>query len=183
MYWLDATTTMLWHYALKYFTEQLNVLKVDDDGITPIEKFPDTIVGITLENRHTWIFTFTVYVLDAWFQGDIAGLTKWEPRSRSGIYICHSPFNAGSVALVINPATVHFSPQLHVVFDDEFPHLHSWGKAQYPQIGKILCSASHKVVHQIIMNSRILGSLQILRKIQTKIQLTCQEFHQKTTEI
>ena len=31
----------------------------------------------------------------------------------------HSPFNSGSVALVINLATGHVSPKLHVVFDDD----------------------------------------------------------------
>ena len=32
-------------------------------------------------------------------------LPKWEPRSRSGIYLVHPPLYAGSVALVLNPAT------------------------------------------------------------------------------
>ena len=53
-------------------------------------------------------------------QGNISGLPKWEPRSRAGIYLYHSPFHAGSVALVLNPETGHVSPQLHVVFDDGF---------------------------------------------------------------
>ena len=45
---------------------------------------------------------------------------KWEPRSRIGVYLGHSPFHAGSVALVWNPTTGHVSPQYHVVFDDDF---------------------------------------------------------------
>ena len=40
---------MLWSYVLKDFSEQLNVLKVDDDEITPTEKFADTTTEITLK--------------------------------------------------------------------------------------------------------------------------------------
>ena len=43
----EAITIMLWHYALKAFAEQLNVLKVDYDVITPIEKFIGTTSDIT----------------------------------------------------------------------------------------------------------------------------------------
>ena len=56
--------------------------------------------------------------MDARSQGNISGMPKWEPYSRAGLYIGHSPFHAGSVALVLNPYTVHVSPQFHVVFDD-----------------------------------------------------------------
>ena len=40
--------------------------------------------------------------------------------SSAGIYLGHSPFNKGSVAQVLNAATVHVSDVFHVVFDDEF---------------------------------------------------------------
>ena len=43
-----------------------------------------------------------------------------EPQSRAWIYLGHSSFHAGSVALVLNPATGHVSPQFNVVFDYEF---------------------------------------------------------------
>ncbi len=36
------------------------------------------------------------------------------------MYLGHSPFHAGSVALVFNPCTGHVSPQYHVVFDNTF---------------------------------------------------------------
>ena len=45
---------------------------------------------------------------------------KWDPCSRVGIYLDHSPTHAGSVALVLNPRTLHVSPQYHVVFDETF---------------------------------------------------------------
>ena len=49
-----------------------------------------------------------------------AGPPKWEPRSRIGVYLGHSPFHASSVALVWNSTTGRVSPQYHVVFDDDF---------------------------------------------------------------
>jgi hypothetical protein len=61
------------------------------------------------------------YVLDSRLDnaGSI-GLPKWEPISNIRVYLRHSPFHAGSVALVYNPSTGHNSPQYHVVFDDDF---------------------------------------------------------------
>ena len=47
-------------------------------------------------------------------------MPKWEPRSRCGVYLGHSPMHAGSVALVFNPRTGRVSPAYHVVFDDGF---------------------------------------------------------------
>ena len=44
---------MVWPYALKAFSEQLNVINVDDDGITPIGDFAGTAIDITLKNHHT----------------------------------------------------------------------------------------------------------------------------------
>jgi hypothetical protein len=44
---------------------------------------------------------------------------KWDLRSNICVYLEHSPFHAGSVALVYNPSTGHFSPQYHVVFEDD----------------------------------------------------------------
>ena len=62
-----------------------------------------------------------MYVLDARAQSAGGpGPPKWEPRSRIGVYLGHSPFHAGSVALVFNPRTGRVSPQYHVVFDDTF---------------------------------------------------------------
>ena len=78
---------MLSPYALEFFTEQFNVLNVDDDGITPMKKFAVTTTDIYLKNTRT--LGFLVYVLDARLQGNIAELPKWEPRSFSGIYIGH----------------------------------------------------------------------------------------------
>ena len=49
IYWPEEKTTMLWPYALMAFTEQLNVLKVDYDEITPMEKFAVTTTDVSLK--------------------------------------------------------------------------------------------------------------------------------------
>ena len=66
---------MSWPYELKDLSEQFNVLKVDDDGITPMEKFAGTTTYINLKNYHTW--GCPVYLLGARLQGSISGLLKW----------------------------------------------------------------------------------------------------------
>ena len=109
---------MLWPYGLKALAWKSNKLKVDDYGITPMENFASTTTYITIKNHHTW--GYLVYVLGAILQGNISGIPKREPHSRAGIYLGHSPFHAGSVALVLNLETRHVSPQFHVVIDDEF---------------------------------------------------------------
>jgi hypothetical protein len=70
--------------------------------------------------------------LDSRLQSGIAGPPKWEPRSRLGIYVGHSPSHAGSVALVLNPRTGHVSPQFHVVFDNLFTTVSYMKKSEVP---------------------------------------------------
>ena len=96
---------------------------MDDDGITPMDKFVGTTTDITLKNHHTWVCPD--YFLDARLQGNIVGLPYWEPCSHAGIYFGHSQFHAVSVDLVLNPVTGNVSPQFHVMFDDKFPQFHS----------------------------------------------------------
>ena len=95
---------MLWTHVIKAFSEKLN-----DAG---------TKIDINLKNHQIW--GCPVYFLDAILQVNIAGLTNLEPQSHVGMYFGHPPFHAVSVALDINPSTFHFSPQFHVMFDDEF---------------------------------------------------------------
>ena len=49
---------MLLTHSLKDFVEQLNVLKVDDDGIPTMDKFAGTKTDINLKNHHTWAVQF-----------------------------------------------------------------------------------------------------------------------------
>ena len=69
-----------------------------------------------LQQQHTW--GCPVYVLENLPQTKM--ISKWEPRSRLGVYLEHSPHHSGSVALVLNPKTLYVSPQFHVIYDDNF---------------------------------------------------------------
>ena len=78
---------------MKVFSEQLNEIKVDGDGIPPMNNFVGTTIEFTLKNHHKRFCP--VYVLDARLKYNIYGLPKLEPHSRAGIYLGHSLFHAG----------------------------------------------------------------------------------------
>eukprot|EP00978_Attheya_sp_CCMP212_P007527 scaffold17426_cov58-Attheya_sp.AAC.7 len=120
-HWPEAITTILRHFALKAGVKVHNDFKLDNDGKTPVQKFSTGDTGNiehALRDHHTW--GCPVYILDKRLQSSSVGPPKWEPRSRLGIYLGHSPFHAGSVTLVLNPSTGYVLPQYHVVFDDDF---------------------------------------------------------------
>lgn len=118
--WPQMVDEMFWPFAMKAVAERLNTLQIDTLGRTP----ESILHGIDVEDLPVKSFHTLfcpVYVLDARLQSaGGAGPPKWEPRSRIGVYLGHSPFHAGSVALVWNPTTGRVSPQFHVVFDDDF---------------------------------------------------------------
>ena len=129
--WPAMITTMFWPFALKAMAERLNRLHIHPDGSTPESRLYGTCGVIPVGSYHTLFCP--VYVLDARSQNEGAmGPPKWDPKARIGIYLCHSPFHAGSVALVLNPTTGLVSPQFHVVFDDNFSTVPFMIKGQVP---------------------------------------------------
>jgi hypothetical protein len=118
--WPQMIDTMFWPFAFKSAVERHNQLSLTAEGQTPLSILHNVSVeNIPVKTFHTLFCP--VYVLDARLQS--AGgprPPKWEPRSRIGVYLGHSPFHAGSVALVFNPKTRRVSPQYHVVFDNTF---------------------------------------------------------------
>jgi hypothetical protein len=118
--WPQMVDQMFWPFAIKAAAERMNSLHIDTEGQTPKSKFYSVnIENIPVKTFHTMFCP--CYVLDSRLHnvGSI-GLPKWEPRPNIGMYLGHSPFHAGSVALVYNPSTGHVSPLYHVVFDDDF---------------------------------------------------------------
>ncbi len=98
----------------------MNNLHINTESHTPESKFYGVnIVIIPVKTFHTMFCP--CYVLDSRLHntGSI-GPQKWEPRLNIRVYLGHSPFHTGSVALVYNPSTGHVSPQYHVVFDNDF---------------------------------------------------------------
>ena len=112
--------TMFWPFAFKAAAERHNQLSLTATGQTPLLILHDVlVVNIPVKTFHTLFCP--VYVLDSCPQSPGGtGPPKWEPRSRIGVYLGHSPFHAGSIALVFNPTTGQVSPQYHVIFDDTF---------------------------------------------------------------
>jgi len=116
-HWPAMISVILWPFAYKYAELLHNHMHVDGKGYSPAQKFCKTTKQMDFKDLHTW--GSPCYVLDRNLQlGTMKA--KWEPRSRLGIYLGHSPCHAGTVALVLNPKTLHVSPQFHVAFDDHF---------------------------------------------------------------
>ncbi len=112
--------TMFWPFAIKAMAKRMNALHVDNDGNNPkLLIYGADLEIIPIKNFHTLFFP--IYVLDhRLHSAGGPGPLKWEPRSRIGVYLGHSPFHARSVALVFNPKTARVSPQYHIIFDDDF---------------------------------------------------------------
>ena len=116
--WPEAITTMLWPFALQYCVESHNKFHLDKDRRSPMMKFSGVNEIPDISDFHP--FGCPVFVLESKLQGNSKAIPKWDPRARLGVFLGHSPVHANSVALVLNPATGHVSPQYHVVFDDNF---------------------------------------------------------------
>ncbi len=116
--WTQMIDVMFWPLTFKAAAERHNCLLLNSASITPnalLHGVP--LNAIPIKTFHTLFCP--VYVLDPFSQNAGGpGTPKWEPRSWIGFYLGHSPFHAGSVALVFNPRTGQVSPQYHIVFDD-----------------------------------------------------------------
>ena len=118
--WPEMIDTMFWQFAFKAAAEWQNCLLLNSDGLTLNAVLHGFFFDVIPVKTYHMLFC-PVYVLDARSQSvGGPGPPKWEPRSCIGVYLGHSPFHAGSVALVFNSRTGRVSPQYHVVFDDTF---------------------------------------------------------------
>ena len=118
-YWPECFDKMIWPFAVKAAIERLNLLQLDLDGNTPAEKFYN-IKNIKPNAHEYHTFGCPVYVLNYKLQSVYIGTPKWEPFSRVGVHLGHSPMHARSVALIVNPVKGNVSPQYHVVYDETF---------------------------------------------------------------
>ena len=140
-YWPAMISVLLWPFAYKYAEYLHNHLHLDKDGLSPIQKFCKVDMNISIKDIHTW--GCPCYVLDSNLQSG-SMLAKWGPRSHLGVYLGHSPCHAGSVELVLNPKTLHVSPQFHVVFDDNFSTVTYLSSHDIPPNWKELVQKSEK---------------------------------------
>jgi hypothetical protein len=144
--WPQMIDSMFWPFALKAYAERLNCLQVDQYGQTPESR----MTGVSLQRHNIQVSNYhtlfcPVYVLDSRLQtAGGAGPPKWQPRSRIGVYLGHSPFHAGNVALVFNPRTGRVSPQFHCVFDDDFTTVGFMERGEVPPNWEDLCRNSYE---------------------------------------
>ena len=129
---------MFWPFAFKAMAERLNTLCPNLDGSTPESKLYNVKDSdIPVKSFHTLFCP--VYVLDSRLHSAAGpGPPKWEPRSRIGVYLGHSPFHAGSVALVFNPFLQEESaPSITLCYSmTSFLPSSIWSKVPCPQIGQ-----------------------------------------------
>ncbi len=118
----------MWPIALKEAAYWLNRLSIRSDGWRCEATFFNLDKDL-IDPTMFHVFGSPCFALHSRLQLWIAGLPKWDPWSRLGIYVGHSPSHAGSVVLVLNPRTRNVSPQFYVVFDDTFstvPYMENW---------------------------------------------------------
>ena len=102
----------------------------------PEKKFSGVEIQICPIYYHTW--GCPVFFLEAPLQEGSSGLTKWEPREITRVYLGNSPFHAGSLAVVLNTINGHVSPQYHVVFDNILSTVDHMKKGTVPRNWKTL---------------------------------------------
>ena len=142
--WPEMISTYLWPFAMKAAADRHNTLHLDEDGLSPEAK----LHGISMENVPVKTFHTLfcpVFVLDSRAHSAGGKVPKWEPRSRCGVYLGHSPIHAGSVALVFNPVTGLISPAFHVVFDDNFSTVPYMQNASVPPMWEQLVQTSSEL--------------------------------------
>ena len=127
--WPEVISTILWPYAWK--TAEFTSITLKYVGILMLQvifmKTKESNYNIT--DYHTW--GCPVFVLES--QAQMKMDPKWNPRSRIGVYLVQSPKHSGNVALVLNPKTLHVSPQYHVVMDDEFTTVEEMRNIEIPK--------------------------------------------------
>ena len=99
----EEVSTMLCPFSFKAAFQRYNILEMDDDGKTPEQKFSGVAFQIFPTDYHTW--EFPVFVIESSLYGALEGLTKWDSRAKTGVYIENSPLHSGSVTLVLNTTT------------------------------------------------------------------------------
>ena len=91
-------------------------------------------------------FGYPVCVLDSILQSGMSAFPKQDPRAKMGIYVGPSPCHASNVALVLNSRTGHISPQLHVIFDENFTKVPYLMTSTVPTKWETLVSQSSELV-------------------------------------
>ncbi len=131
-HWPQMVDIIFWPFAIKAVAKRMNSLHMANEGNTPeLLMFGVDLERIPIKKFHTLFCS--IYILDHHLQsaGGL-GPPKWEPMLRIGVYLGHSPFHTGSVALVFNPKTARVSPKYHIIFDDNFTTVPNMEQGEVP---------------------------------------------------
>ena len=112
-----AVTATLWPYALCYSLYVRWLFSKEGKTLSPDKKFLVSLVWPTTKFLH--LFGCPVYVLKANLQSR-GPPSKWDDRSRVGVYLGPSRHHASNMSLVPNSATGYVSPQFHCIYDNRF---------------------------------------------------------------
>ena len=143
--WPDMISTLLWPYAWKEVERRNNYFSYNRHGEHPIQSFAKVTYPPKLRDYHTW--GCLVFVLHDKAREVVN--PKWDPKARLRVYLGHSSLYAGSVALVLNPRTLHISPQYHVVFDDDFTTVQYLSSEDTPPTWTQLCKDSRELATDV----------------------------------
>ena len=128
-HWKEKLDSELWTYSIRYLVRQWNNTPHKDLNLrTPNEVFSyvhetDHIKRASERLKQFHTFGCPVYVLKPKLQAGFKS-TKWEPKSRIGIFLGLSNHHASNVAWVLNTTTNNISPQYHLVIDNKFSSVH-----------------------------------------------------------
>ena len=139
--WPEMISNVLWPYAWKEVERRMNLYGFNKHGEHPENTFGNLKYTSNLKDQHTW--GCPVFVLSA--KARELKIPKWDPRARVGVYLGHSPSHAGTVALVLNPITLHVSPQYHVIFDDNYSTVPYLRRSEKPPNWTDLCIKSRTI--------------------------------------
>jgi hypothetical protein len=134
--WPGFVEKDLWPMALSHAAYLYNITPRMETGHSPISIFTKTMQeSNSLRNSHVW--GCPVYVLTPKLK-DGQKIPKWEPRSKRGQFVGHSPMHASTVGLVRNLQTGNITPQFHLVYDDYFETVHSREDQEPENWGELL---------------------------------------------
>ena len=113
-----AITADLWGFALHYASVIRRSTVREGEKRSPVQKFAGTEDISVLSDFHT--FGCPTYNFDPKLQQGQSQGSKWDDRSRVGIYLGPSREHSSNVLLVLLPDRNLVSPQFHVKHDDRF---------------------------------------------------------------
>ena len=116
--WPSVVHNIIWFFSLKTTSHFHSALDLDENGLSPIEFMNGMKDDLCLKSFHTlWLL---VFVLDHRNQSDVIWAPKLDPKSRIGVFLCHSQLHASNVTLGLNLKAWHISPRHYFTLHDEF---------------------------------------------------------------